>query len=591
MSIVRIAAKNANTKQMLAHTEMLLKESQSIAQLGTWEWDITTGFLFWSDQIYRIFGVQKAKFEASYEGFLSFIHPDDVSLVQDAVNQAVENKAPYKIVHRIIQPEGKIIHVEERGKVYFDECNKPLKMIGTVQDITEKHLIQLAMEKANQTILKNKEQLNRLAYYDYLTELPNRNYFLQYLEERLAECSRTNTPFSLLFLDLDGFKEINDTQGHAEGDRVLKTVSEKLTSVLPQEAMISRLGGDEFAIFINNSLSQDIEHDIQHWLDALSFRKIYDGIEFNVTFSTGVVSYPNDGKSLSGLIKNADIAMYQAKALGKNQFRIFDPKLAERQELRIRLQTELDIALKEEQFEVYYQPKICLNSNTLLEAEALVRWKHPLRGLISPLEFIPLAEETGQIHELGAYVFRSTCQFINELNTTLDKPVRIAVNVSVKQLLKESITQDFFDIIDTVGIKPNQIELELTESAVMENIVEARKAISAFQNRGINIALDDFGTGYSSLSYLAKLTINTLKIDREFIKDIPESEESKAICRSIISLAHSLGKSVVAEGIETEEQLAFLKQLNCDIAQGYYFAKPMNKEDYINFCKTQKTES
>jgi len=353
--------------------------------------------------------------------------------------------------------------------------------------------------------------------------------------------------------------------------------------------MISRLGGDEFAIFISNSFSEDIKDDIKHWLHALSFRKIYDGIEFNVTFSTGVVSYPNDGKSLSGLIKNADIAMYQAKALGKNQFRIFDPKLAQRQELRIRLQTELDAALKEEQFEVYYQPKICLTSNTLLEAEALVRWQHPVRGLISPLEFVPLAEETGQIYELGAYIFHSTCRFITELNTTLDKPVRIAVNVSVKQLLKESITQDFFDIIDTVGIKPNQIELELTESAVMENIVEARKAISTFQDRGISIALDDFGTGYSSLSYLAKLTINTLKIDREFIKDIPESEESKAICRSIISLAHSLGKSVVAEGIETEEQLAFLKQLNCDIAQGYYFAKPLNKEDYINFCMSQKS--
>lgn len=586
LAIMRRSTSEISLQYRLGYVEMLLNESQSIARIGTWNWDIARETLDWSAEIYVIFGISPEKFSPSYEAFLEKVHPDDRESVETAVEASLTQDHPYQITHRIVLPNGETRYVTERARVYRDVHDKPIRMIGTVQDITEDHRKALELETAYATIQSHQSELEYLAYFDNLTDLPNRNQLIKYIDDFINKAKGTCESFSLLYLDLDGFKEINDYCGHAKGDSLLKEVADKLRLMAPHNSLLARLGGDEFGIVLHSPHCHDVDKVAQDIVDQIHFSKLIDGIDFKISASVGIASYPDHGKDVSDLLKKADIAMYQAKTAGRNQFHFFDTDINERREKRVKLLSDLEKGIARKQFEVYYQPKIESLHSDILLAEALIRWPHPEAGHISPIDFIPVAEESGHILKIGEIVFRDVCAFIKRYKQESDSKICIAINMSVRQLFQPNIVGDFHAIMREYGISPDEIELEITESSAIENVEATKKVLLQFRDLGTTIALDDFGTGYSSLSYLAELPIDTVKIDRAFINDMSRDRHENSICRAIISLSHSLRKKVVAEGVETNEQLAILKELGCDIMQGYLFSEPLPAPDFLHFVQS-----
>ncbi|MCC2616538.1 EAL domain-containing protein [Aestuariibacter halophilus] len=566
----------------LLHAERLLKDSQAIAKLGTWDWDISDGSLQWSDQIYTMFGISKQDFGASYDAFLQFVHPDDRHKLEAAVEAAMEKDRPYAVNHRIIRADGTIRHIAERARLYRDGNGTPVRMLGTAQDITDDYLQKQQLEQANQQIHQHQQQLQQLAYYDGLTGLPNRNFFIKHLDERIAAADSPAKPFALLYLDIDGFKEINDSQGHDEGDNILQELAKRIIGIIPDDTLVARLGGDEFAVLLDD----DIDASAERILSELKLQKHYGNFSVRLSASLGIALYPQDGDTALELLKKADIAMYAAKKYGKSTIRHYDPAIAARQVDRLQRISDLEKAVAEQQFEVHYQPKLSTRRSHALHVEALVRWHHPSEGYIAPTAFISIAEETGMIVDIGDQVLTAACKLIANQRKSGAPALRVAVNLSVQQLYDANLLKRFEDILSRHGVHASELEFEVTESAFINNVDAAKGVLSALKSAGASIAVDDFGTGYSSLSYLAKLPIDTVKIDRAFVQGVPSDSDNATLCKAIASLAHSLRMSVVAEGVETKQQASFLSGLDCDQLQGYYFAKPMCESDLLDYVNS-----
>ncbi len=443
------------------------------------------------------------------------------------------------------------------------------------------------IEERNILLQQRQEHLQQLAHFDTLTRLPNRTLFYDRLSQAINLAQRTGQTMAIMFIDLDQFKDVNDTLGHATGDLLLKQAAGRMAMVLRDCDTIARLGGDEFTVFI-----QDVKNVAnaclvaQKLLDLFEIPYHLDDKQIYVTCSIGITLFPYDGDSIDGLLMNADIAMYHAKADGKNTYRVYNPEMNKRTSERVALQHDLRKALELDQLSLLYQPKFDAMSEKMCGFEALIRWHHPERGLISPVRFIPLAEETGLIAPITEWVLQTACQQAKHWQDSGLTAFSMAVNLSAFSLKRNSAVEMVRQALDSTGLPSTTLELELTESMLIENDNTVGESLQSFKDLGISIAIDDFGTGYSSLSYLHRFPVNVLKIDRSFVWNMNRSPNDLAMVTAIIAMAKSLDMKVVAEGVETREQLDSLKKCGCNIIQGYYFSKPINAKEVSDLlCK------
>ena len=444
-------------------------------------------------------------------------------------------------------------------------------------------------------------KVRRLAFFDTLTGLPNRQSFLIQLSEMIRQCAGTDRQFSVLYVDLDNFKRINDTLGHTVGDALLKATARRIESCIRKQdhvsrltksaaqTQVARLGGDEFTLLLRDVHSNDDAEAVAGRIAAALRRPlVHAGQEFVITPSIGIATYPEDGEDIDTLVANANIAMYHSKEAGRDRFTQFSGTMSVRSLERLDLEDALRRAIREDALDLHYQPKLCLRTQAVKGVEALLRWTHPERGPVSPGKFIPIAEDSGLINDLGDWVLNTACDQLAAWRATdALKSIRIAINLSGKQFVASDIDQRILDAVENRGLDVSSLELELTESTLMETDENAIKVVSRLSAAGFELAIDDFGTGYSSLSYLTRFPIRTLKIDRSFVHRISTDPKSASLCTAIIAMAHSLGLNVVAEGVETTEQLRSLIERNCDEIQGYFFAEPMTAATFEDFVENR----
>ena len=670
-----------------------LNEAQKLSQIGHWELDLLNNELYWSDEVYRIFGLTPQEFTATYEAFLEHIHPDDHDLVNNAYSKSLEDNSSYNIKHRVVTKDGELRHVEERCIHKLNEQGKVIKSIGTVHDITKqvqhekdleiasrvfkystdailitdkdnaiisfnKSFEKLTGYKGNEIIGKNprvlssgwgdkefykkmwsdlltnnfwenelwdrkkdgslyavhmtiicvrdekneiinfiaishditesknrQREIHQLAYYDFLTKLPNRKLFKEELESFVKSSHFNNKSFALLFLDLDNFKWVNDSLGHHIGDKVLVLVSKMLKSVTSEDSIVARLGGDEFVVIAPFNNRIEISKLATNILNTLSQSIKVDNIEINVGWSIGISIFPDNANDYTSLLKTADTAMYQAKENGKNNFRYFNDSMNEEAVKRLKIDTKLRNAIKDSSFSLNYQPKYSCVSNTMSGVEALIRWNDPELGFIPPDKFIPIAEDSGYMHEIGNWVMKKALFDLKTIHKSTNNQMSIAINISPKQLDHDDFYQNTKQIIEDSGIDPKFIEFEITETAIMKDIDYVIKLISQIKDLGVTISIDDFGTGYSSMSYLKKLPLDVLKIDRAFIMELGDDEDSTSIVEAIMALSKALKLETVAEGVETVAQKEILTKLGCNLFQGYLYSKPLDLDTLIDFTK------
>ncbi len=482
-------------------------------------------------------------------------------------------KEMWQSIYRDGRWQGEIWNRRKDGQVFvawesivavYDEAGAIRYFIGSFSDITDK--------------VEAQRHILRLAHYDVLTDLPNRVLFQDRLERAVVHALRHDRQAALLFLDLDGFKKVNDTMGHRAGDDLLKEVAVRLRGCVRMTDTIARLGGDEFTVILDEiSSPADAALVAEKIFAALQVPVVIDGREVFVGTSIGISLFPTDGRSGEELLKHADTAMYQAKGAGKGRFNFYSAEMTKREEHRLELEMALRQAVEEGQFQVHYQPQKNIAANRVTGFEALVRWQHPRLGMISPLDFIPLAEEMHLVERIDLFVMRQACR---QGRAWLDQghDVSMAVNLSGVNFSDDDLPDQVRRVLDETGFPAGHLELEITESFVIDLEVDQREVLQRLRALGVNLAIDDFGTGYSSLSYLKRLPVNTLKIDRSFVRDIARDSRDMMLVSSIIGIAHSLGLKVVAEGIEDQEQMAILEAQECDEIQGYLIAKPMPAE-------------
>jgi diguanylate cyclase (GGDEF)-like protein len=453
-------------------------------------------------------------------------------------------------------------------------------------------------EKANRALrdemdrrLKALADLEYLANHDPLTNLPNRNLFNERLKQVLDRARRSGEAVGLMFLDLDHFKDVNDTLGHDVGDDLLREVSHRLKACVRAQDTVARLGGDEFALIqVGLNYPADANVQAKRILHALTepfhigTHKVFTGA------SIGITVFPGDTDSAEQLQKNADLSMYLAKEEQRNTFRFYDSDLNAVVKRRAFVEQQLRTAIEQEQLVAYYQPKVAIASDRLVGAEALVRWLHPEHGMVRPDEFIPIAERTGLIGPLGETILRSSCEQFKIWHRNGHEHLMLAVNMSAAQFSIGNIPQMVRDILEETGFNPARLELELTETAIMNDMRNAVEVLNELHEIGISLSIDDFGTGYSSLSYLRQLPVNRIKIDRSFISEIDSADSAAAIARAVVNLGQSLGLEVVAEGVETTAQLDYLREIKCDEAQGYLFGRPMPASEFEAYLEKMTSE-
>jgi diguanylate cyclase (GGDEF)-like protein/PAS domain S-box-containing protein len=685
-------------REKLKMSEKLLSDAQEIAHLGSWEWDIKAGHLFWSDEVYRIFGEEPQSFAPTYELFLQFLPPDDRQKVTDAVESSLRCNGPYAVEHRILRKDGSLRYVKESAELRFDVNHEPERMIGTVLDITdyqialqklqeqkeafetiyrkssdgillieEGHIVDcnesivrilragskkrlftakmsdhtpefqpdgrasrekaaemlaICMEKGvhhfewlhrrmdgepfwaeivltrltinkknvihlavhdiserktmEERINRQNEMLMHQSRHDPLTGLPNRILFLDRLGQSIKKAKRNGEQLAVLFIDLDRFKEINDSLGHSVGDQVLRIIAKRLKESVRDSDTVARLGGDEFTLLL-----ESVKHPVvapfvaQKLIEIVKEPMHLNENELYLTMSIGISVYPQDGESADILLRNADAAMYKAKDSGRNAYEFYTEEMTENAYERIVIETSLRQALKRNELVVYYQPQFNIENEQCIGMEALVRWQHPSHELVSPGKFIPLAEETGLIVTLGETVLRQACMQMAAWYEQGFEPGHIAVNLSVKQLQQVNLCARVEQILEETRCRPEWLELEVTEGFIMKEPERAIKVLDQLKSMGIKLAIDDFGTGYSSLAYLKRLPITKLKIDQSFVRDVPGDSDDEAIVRTVIALGKSMKLTVLAEGVETVEQRNFLFTEGCFNIQGYLYARPM----------------
>ncbi|MBA3473114.1 MAG: PAS domain S-box protein [Rubrobacter sp.] len=565
-NVIAQGIKRKRADEALRSSEANLSDAQRIAHLGSWEWDLKMGEVWWSDEAYRIYGFEPNGFSPTLETVEEVFHPDDRYLFRAAIEDAFRKAESYDFEHRIVRPDGEVRWIQRRGEVVHGEGGESLRMIGTVHDMTERKALE--------------ERLHHQAFHDLLTGLPNRQLFVDRVEQSLRRTRRRQgQEVAVLFMDLDNFKVINDSLGHETGDRLLVAVAERLRGCLRPEDTLTRFGGDEFTVLVEEvEGASDAVRVAKRIVECFQQPFVLDGREFAVTTSIGIALGDARTKRPEELLRDADAAMYQAKEEGNLKYEVFEPSMHERALERLQIENDLRRALENEEFRVHYQPIINLQTGEVWGVEALVRWEHPKQGLLNPGQFVPLAEETGLIVSIGGRVLKEACEQAKEWQEDRHSripPLVTCVNFSARQLQHPDCIQTVEEMLQETGLEAGSLCLDITETVYIRATADQNMHLDRLKALGVRISIDDFGTGYSSLSYLRRLPADDLKLDKSFVDGIGENAKDAAIAQTVIDLAHTLGMSVIAEGVESADQAAQLKEMGCELAQGYYFAKPL----------------
>ncbi len=578
----------------LKQHEVRLAEAQRLAKIGYWELDLKTNQLYTTEQIHDIYG-DRPRQDEGIDFFLKYMPAVDRERALIELERCKTEGAFEGFEHTVLRADGNVRSVLTKGDVVVDVNGEKLLVTGATQDVSE--------------LKQSRDKIQMLAYFDTLTGLPNRVSFTDSLNMAVAQAKRSNLQFAVVYVDLDDFKLVNDTLGHDVGDQLLQEAAKRLTDTVREADLvarrkgqkdiataISRVGGDEFTLLIS-ALKQGDNADkvVRRILEAFSepfFLSAHDGIhhhEIFVTPSIGMAIYPEDGASGRELLKNADTAMFQAKRNGKNGFRFYKPDMNERVRERLDLETKLRRALERDELALDYQPQFDLVSQKIVGVEALLRWSNSILGNIPPNKFIHLAEETGLIIPIGEWVLHNACSAIRRWQREGLDTGLLSANFSSVQFRQRNLDKNLQKILESSGLKPEHFVIELTESVVMSNARENITLLKRLKEIGVGIAIDDFGTGYSSLSYLKRFPIDSIKIDRSFIRDIENDPDDKIITSTIVSMAHSLGLKAIAEGVETAQQLNFLRETGCDAAQGFFLSYPLNVTKLADLLRSKKT--
>ena len=554
----------------LSDREIELKRSEERYRLavegvndGIWDWDGKGGRLFMSKRCRAIMGFENAGENIAIEDWFGIIAKEDIEKFNKSFTRYITEpqKKHFQIEYRIKTGDGRIKWIRTRGMAIWDESGIPFRLAGSNTDITDQKL--------------SEEKIHNLAYYDSMTGLPNRTLLLDRFTIAAANAQRRQRMVAIFFLDLDNFKTINDTIGHSFGDQLLLRVGEELKSRLRKGDTIARLGGDEFIMLQSNIRDMNEVYQLAgRMLDIFKQPWLLRDHEFYVTASIGISIYPNDSSDFQTLMKNADAAMYKAKEMGKNTFQVYTLELNLRMMERMKLENYLRKAAAGDEFKLHYQPQIELATGRVTSVEALIRWSDSSMGWILPGEFIHIAEETGLINSIGEWVLRTACRQLHKWHADGNNELRMSVNLSARQFQERNLVELIRKVIDKTQVKPEWLELEITESIAMNDLDYTVSVLKELRKMGVGIALDDFGTGYSSLNYLMLLPINNLKIDKSFVHDITMNSSQAMIAKALIVLAHNMNLTVTAEGVEEPTQLEFLVQEKCDIVQGFLFSTP-----------------
>ncbi|HVH42957.1 MAG TPA: EAL domain-containing protein [Labilithrix sp.] len=577
-----------------------LARAQCLARLVHWDLVLETGRFRWSEDVTSIFGIPADAGLGSVAAMLKWVHTED----RLRVARALLEPAPHSIEYRLVLPDGSVRVVNQEAEVVVDDKDNPVQMIGAAQDVTE--------------LREAERQVHELAYFDSLTRLPNRVLLRRFMERAVT----TDRPLAVLAIDLDGFKRVNDTLGHAAGDQLLREVATRITSCvdgalpptstdegeaateqqLAAKTLVARLGGDEFVVVLTDLATPDDAAKVARSIgESVAASFTIGSADVFVSSSIGIACLPENGNAVDKLLEDADTAMYDAKDKGRNNFQFFNAGLKDKARRAMAIENALRVALVRSkivpgssstsgpcEFHLVFQPKIEIPSGRMVGTEALLRWTSPELGFVSPAEFIPVAEDSGLILQLGEWVLRTACIHAVEWQKRHLAPMRVAVNVSARQFREADFARTVASILAETGAPPELIELEITEGVIMQDTASSSRILDDLKSLGLRIALDDFGTGYSSLSYLTRLPIDALKIDRSFIRDLPSKGKGATITSAIIALSRGLAIDVVVEGVETEAQLDFVASHGHAEIQGYLFAKPMPISDLEVWHRTPR---
>ncbi len=567
--------------------EKRLENAQRIGRLGHWQWNVSTNKVVCSQETQRIFGLTLEDSVNDFSTFLELVHPDDRVFVDHSMQSAVLGKHACNIEYRIVLRDGSYCYIHHHAEVRLDRDGHVVEMEGMTQDATERKLAD--------------EEIRRLAFYDSLTNLPNRRLFEGMLDKSLNLARRSGWLLAVLFLDIDNFKRINDTLGHSVGDLLLETVADRLRNTVREndclasgfgESLsidVARLGGDEFIILLPEISSQENAEAFAERVRTVLAKPLnLEGYDIFVSSSIGIAIFPTHGDDAENLLKKADTAMYCAKSMGRNNYKVYSDSMSVRSLERLNLEGRLREALRHGDFELYFQPQVAVDSDNLVSVEALLRWTDPELGAVSPADFVPVAEATGMIIEIGTWVLEQACARAKRWIDMGYNPLRVAVNLSSLQFLQPNLPAIIQRVLQETGLDPAYLELEITETVVMENSEATLDVLYQLKKLGVTLSVDDFGTGYSSLSYLKRFPIDTLKIDRSFVKEITLDKDDEAIIAAIIVMAHRLNLKVVAEGVETEAQKCFLSENGCDLYQGYLLSPAVPERELLGFLERGK---
>ena len=572
----------AYTVRELHNNRVRLTNAQRIAQLGNWEIDPETLTMSWSEEVYRILGVEPKSVTPSLTALLGAVHQEDREQVRHWFSLALKTGDAHGINHRIMRSEGNLRNVYQQVEAIIDLDGRVSRLHGTIQDITERQ--------------KFEDKIRELAYFDTLTGLPNRESFMMHVDQSIKSASRHKQKLAALFLDLDDFKRINDTLGHTIGDLLLKAIAERLLDCLRSSDvighteenvsthMVARFGGDEFTLLLTEIRgSQDAVVVAQRIMDSLMRPVNLAGHEVVITPTIGIAIFPEDGGNTEVLFRNADTAMYSAKRGGKNHFQFYNDAMNVSARERLTMENQLRKALERNELQLHYQPQLEVESGRIIGVEALLRWQNEELGNVTPDRFIPMAEDSGLIIPIGEWVLRTACTQLKAWQDTGVPLARMAVNISVRQFMHHGFLLLVEQVLEETGLDPDSLELEITESLLMTDADGAITILSELKKLGVLLAIDDFGTGYSSLSYLKRFPIDRLKVDQTFVREITTNIEDAAITKAVIAMANTMDIRVIAEGVETEEQLRYLTEKRCHEIQGYYLSRPVPAHEISSF--------
>ncbi len=577
---VRLLIDADRSRQSLAASRLQLEKAERIARLGTWDFDLTSETLSSSEETARILGIPHAG-SSSYEALLSAVHPLDKESAFAVFRKMVRELASIDLEHRVIWPDGSVRAVHHRAQVRRDEGGRAVSVQGVIRDVTD--------------LRRAEEKIQHLANYDRLTGLPNRHMFLELLEGSLARSERSDHMAAVVYLDMDQFKKINDTLGPEIGDELLISIADRIRVSLrkgdylvpEQGPSVARWGGDKFLVLLSDL--EDVggaAKAVQRLLRQLEIPFSVADRECFLTASAGIAVYPPDGRGAYELLQHAESAMYHAKDQSRNRFQFYSEWMNASSIRKLDLENELHKALAHEQLYLAYQPFFDTQSAKVVGVEALLRWEHPEMGWISPEEFIPIAESAGLVTGIGEWVLRTACrQFQSWFEGGMPR-IRLSVNLSSYQLRESDLVTQVARILEETGLDSSLLDVELTERGLALGDERSVNALEGLKRLGLRVAVDDFGTGNSALSYLKSFPLDILKIDRSFIKGIDEGSSDCAIISAVISMAHRLNLEVVAEGVETEPQLDFLKSQGCDCVQGFLFSNPLPPEEFAETFDT-----